>query len=224
MIRLADCIVLCAGGREKSTDEFRTFTKQLYHMSLAQILSPLRPAMTTPHVMQCPDGHYRRAIFELGPFIADYPEQVCLAGIVWGWCPKYVPRSCPDNDLVTDMRYRCRAYPEELDKAGSPRFRAHTETLVDTFMPRVLWDVFGVHSDVTVSNPVHHRAYPPNDLTHTAIHALFPSCRHTRAALPGPPASTHQGHIQRPCCRMDQRVHPHDRCERGRSGQNYRAD
>ena len=44
--------------------------------------------MTTPHILLCPDGHYRRAIFELGPFSADYPEQVYLAGIVQGWCPK----------------------------------------------------------------------------------------------------------------------------------------
>lgn len=46
--------------------------------------------MTEPHIMRCPDGHYRRSLFELGPFIADYPEQVCLAGIVSGWCPKCV--------------------------------------------------------------------------------------------------------------------------------------
>ena len=77
-----------AVGREKSTDEYRLFVKQLYHTALAQILMPLRPGMTTPHVMQCPDGHFRRAVFELGPFIADYPEQVCLAGVVYGWCPK----------------------------------------------------------------------------------------------------------------------------------------
>ena len=83
------------GGRGKATDEYRLFVKELYHRALAQILSPLLPAMTTPHTMRCPDGHYRRAIFELGPFIADYPEQVCLAGIVSGWCPKYVPIPIP---------------------------------------------------------------------------------------------------------------------------------
>ena len=77
-----------AVGREKSTDEYRLFVKQLYHTALAQILMPLRPGMPTPHVMQCPDGHFRRAVFELGPLIADYPEQVCLAGVVYGWCPK----------------------------------------------------------------------------------------------------------------------------------------
>jgi hypothetical protein len=45
--------------------------------------------MTTPEVVRCPDGHFRRAIYSLGPYIADYPEQVWLAGIVQGWCPKY---------------------------------------------------------------------------------------------------------------------------------------
>ena len=69
-------------------DEFLVFRKQLYHASLTQILWPLRDGMTTPHVMQCPDGHFRRTIFGIGPFIADYPEQVVLAGIVQGWCPK----------------------------------------------------------------------------------------------------------------------------------------
>jgi hypothetical protein len=46
--------------------------------------------MTTPEVVKCPDGHFRRAVYGLGPYIADYPEQVWLSGIVQGWCPKYV--------------------------------------------------------------------------------------------------------------------------------------
>ncbi|KAJ7205518.1 hypothetical protein GGX14DRAFT_335225, partial [Mycena pura] len=40
-------------------------------------------------VMLFPDGHYRRVIFGLGPYIADYPEQVLLACVVQGWCPRY---------------------------------------------------------------------------------------------------------------------------------------
>lgn len=62
----------------------------MYHASLTAIFEPLRPAMSTPEVIMCPDGHYRRVIYGLGPYIADYPEQVWLAGIVSGWCPKYV--------------------------------------------------------------------------------------------------------------------------------------
>ncbi len=45
--------------------------------------------MTIPEIMRCPDVHYRKIVFELSPFITDYPEQVMLAGIVQGWCPKY---------------------------------------------------------------------------------------------------------------------------------------
>lgn len=46
--------------------------------------------MTTPEVIRCPDGYFRRAIYGLGPYIADYPEQVWLAAVVNDWCPKYV--------------------------------------------------------------------------------------------------------------------------------------
>ena len=46
--------------------------------------------MTTPVICRCPDGHYRRVIFDFASFIANYPEQVLLAGIVSNWCPKYL--------------------------------------------------------------------------------------------------------------------------------------
>ena len=64
------------------------FRRQLFHSSLATILEPLRLAMTTPEVTRCPDGHFRRVIYGLGPYIADYPEQALLASVVQGWCPK----------------------------------------------------------------------------------------------------------------------------------------
>jgi hypothetical protein len=69
---------------------FRKFKRQLYHDSIAAILTPLKPAMEHPIICRCPDGHYRRVIFDLAAYIADYPEQVYLAGIVQNWCPKYV--------------------------------------------------------------------------------------------------------------------------------------
>ena len=46
--------------------------------------------MMNPIPIRCPDGHYRRIVFDLAAYIADYPEQVTLGGIVSGWCPKYV--------------------------------------------------------------------------------------------------------------------------------------
>ena len=44
--------------------------------------------MTKPDIVKCPDGHYRRAIYTLGPYIADYPEQVLVAAVVSGWCTR----------------------------------------------------------------------------------------------------------------------------------------
>ena len=52
------------------------------------ILSTLHPGMITPVVRQCPDGHFRRVIYDLAAYIADYPEQLLLTGIVQNWCPK----------------------------------------------------------------------------------------------------------------------------------------
>ena len=59
-------------------------------ISLLQIiLKPIRPYMTSPKIIYCPDGHYHQAIFSLGPYIADYPKQCLLASIVQGWCSTY---------------------------------------------------------------------------------------------------------------------------------------
>ena len=54
------------------------------------ILKPLLATMATPVVLRCPDGHYRRIIYDLAAFIADHPGKVYLAGTVQGWCPKFV--------------------------------------------------------------------------------------------------------------------------------------
>ena len=60
------------------------------HESLKTILAPLRPFMTDPDIVKCPDGHYQRAIYILGLYITDYPEQVLIATVVSGWCTWYV--------------------------------------------------------------------------------------------------------------------------------------
>jgi hypothetical protein len=61
----------------------------MYHDTIRAILSPLKPGMTSPVVRRCPDGHFRQVIYDLAAYIADYPKQVYLAGIVQNWCPKY---------------------------------------------------------------------------------------------------------------------------------------
>jgi hypothetical protein len=83
-------LIRTIGERKYDNDkEFLQFRRQLFHQSLVVILSSLKPYMTdVPDIVRCPDGHYRRATYDLGPYIADYPEQALLACVVQGWCSK----------------------------------------------------------------------------------------------------------------------------------------
>ncbi|KAH9008341.1 hypothetical protein EDB83DRAFT_2509114 [Lactarius deliciosus] len=146
--------------RQRKRPEFQMFCRQLYHSCLELVFMPLKPYMTKPRVMRCPDGHFRRTIFGLGPYIVDYPEQVWLAGIVSTWCPK------------------CDAVPTDLDGPGSHQ-RSHkkTDLLIKTFKPSILWDDFGVRHNIvpfTHSFPradIHELLAP--DLLHQLIKGVF---------------------------------------------------
>ncbi|KDQ54264.1 hypothetical protein JAAARDRAFT_196640 [Jaapia argillacea MUCL 33604] len=146
--------------RQWKTAAFQKFSQQLYHTCLARVFAPLKPAMTTPKVIRCPDRHFRRAVFGLGPYIANYPEQVWLAGVVSRWCPK------------------CDAHPDNLDGAGAHR-RSHdiTDILLNSFNPAVLWDDYGIRADVvpfTYGFPradIHDLLSP--DLLHQVIKGTF---------------------------------------------------
>jgi hypothetical protein len=74
----------------KMMPAFANFAVNFYIHPSQKILESLKPGMTTPEVVLFPDSHFRRVIYGLGPYIADYPEQALLACIVQGWCPKYV--------------------------------------------------------------------------------------------------------------------------------------
>lgn len=81
-------IHLIADKQYSGSLKFRVFRRQLFHSSINHILQSLRPAMKTPVIRRCADGHFRRIIYGLGPSIADYPEQALLGCIVQGWCPR----------------------------------------------------------------------------------------------------------------------------------------
>ncbi|KAG1901072.1 uncharacterized protein F5891DRAFT_1128178 [Suillus fuscotomentosus] len=105
--------------KEHTSDpHFLKFCHQLFHASLSKILERLRPGMTKPEVAKFGDGHFRRVIYGLGPYIADYEEQVLLACIVRCW---------------SGALPRCQAYTEELVSVG-------------TYLE--LWDEFGVVADL----------------------------------------------------------------------------
>ncbi|GLB41297.1 hypothetical protein LshimejAT787_0905120 [Lyophyllum shimeji] len=143
----------------KDSPEFRKFRRQLFHASLEHILSSLRPHMTKPRVTKCADGHYRRVIYGLGPYIADYPEQALLACIVQNWCAK------------------CTGKPDDLDGGGIPRSHEHTSLLLETFTLKDLWESYGIVGDLvpfTDSFPradIHELLAP--DLLHQIIKGTF---------------------------------------------------
>ncbi|KAF8881514.1 hypothetical protein CPB84DRAFT_1817258 [Gymnopilus junonius] len=110
----------------KDSDEFRVFRRQLFHASLNHILQSLKPWMEKPEVVWYADGHYRRTIYGLGPYIADYPEQVLLTCIVQNWCA------------------RCDAPFDNLDGGGGRRTHELTEQLVQTLGSKSLWDDYGI--------------------------------------------------------------------------------
>lgn len=112
--------------------------------------------MSEPVIRRCPDGHYRKVVYDLAGFIADYPEQVALAGTVSGWCPKSVfhiylmvqlsYHLCQDN--------RCTAIPSDIDGFRGRRTRAFTDELLDTLDSKTLWDEYGIDDDILVCTKV----------------------------------------------------------------------
>jgi Plavaka transposase len=144
-------LLIEAATKEYKDDiKFRKFRRQVLHSSLAQLLSTLKPGMTKPEVKRCPDGHFRRVIYGIGPYIADYPEQVFLSCCVSGWCPKYVflffDFIASNGDIT-----RCTAHYTDLDGEGGRRTREHTELLVRELELGVLWDEYSLVGDVVVS-------------------------------------------------------------------------
>ncbi|KAG0701698.1 hypothetical protein DFH29DRAFT_982629 [Suillus ampliporus] len=111
--------------------EFQNFRRHLFHASLQAILESFHHAMEKPEIIKCVDGHYRRAVYGLGPYIADYPEQLLLSCIVQNWCP------CGIAD------------PKNLD--GTPcgqRSHLHTRTLKQGFSALDMWFRWGIIDDI----------------------------------------------------------------------------
>ncbi|KAH9952829.1 hypothetical protein BJV74DRAFT_929895 [Russula compacta] len=140
--------------KHRKTAKYQIFCRQMYHACLARVFEPLKAGMTTAEVVKCPDGHFRRAIYGLGPYIADYPEQVWLAAIVQGWCPK------------------CDAKPDNLDAGGAlPRSQTKTEFLINNWDPGTLWTDFGPFTCGFPRADIHELLSP--DLLHQVIKGTF---------------------------------------------------
>ncbi|KAG1785541.1 uncharacterized protein HD556DRAFT_1249676 [Suillus plorans] len=128
------------------TPGFRSFRRQIFHSSLSFILKNLKPGMTKPEIVCFGDGHYRRVIYGLGPYIADYEEQVLLACIVRNWCAK------------------CLSHSDDLDEISLLRSRTHADALIEECDFDTLWKEYGL---INVLVPF------TNDFPRADIHELL---------------------------------------------------
>ncbi|KAG2095439.1 uncharacterized protein F5147DRAFT_747730 [Suillus discolor] len=106
----------------------------------------LKPVMTKYEVMCCGDGHFRRVIYSLGPYIADYEEQLVLSCVVRHWCPK------------------CIAVRTDLDGGGMYCSREHNDFLIEELCADILWDEYGLVGDLVPFT---------NDFPRADIHELL---------------------------------------------------
>ncbi|KAH8976953.1 hypothetical protein EDB86DRAFT_3068202 [Lactarius hatsudake] len=132
--------------KHSNSPGFQRFCHQLFHTSLARILSSLCLGMLEPEVVQCANGFHRRVVYGLGPYIADYPEQVLISGIVMGWCLK------------------CTAPRDELETLRHPRSSEHTDTIQELLGLGELWNIYGIVGDVKQFT---------NDFPHACIYELL---------------------------------------------------
>ena len=146
LTKLSNNFAWVAEKKHSNSPKFRLFRHQLFHTSLSHILSSLRPAMSEPEVVKCADGLYRRVIYGLGPYIADYPEQVLVSGIVQGWCPRYLFTAAllksPTQALL--RLYRCTSHKDDLETPGIPRSKEHTDNIQEVLELEDLWNTYGV--------------------------------------------------------------------------------
>ncbi|KAG1836302.1 hypothetical protein F4604DRAFT_1886122 [Suillus subluteus] len=139
--------------KDAKEDIFRNFHRQLFHCSLSAILASLKPGMTQYEVLRCGDNHFRRIIYGLGPYIADYEEQIVLSCTVKNWCPK------------------CLALQLNLDGGGIYRSREHTDLMISELPGDTLWFEYGPFTNDFPRADIHQLL--SFDLLHQLIKGAF---------------------------------------------------
>jgi hypothetical protein len=130
--------------KDTDTEEFRLFKRDLTHRSIVTMLLPLKPFMTTPDIVACPDGYFHRVIYGPGPHIADYPEQATLTWILFGWCPTQVRRLLTPTSTNVLLISSCLAHPHSLDTPCRHRSAAHTDVLLGLHDEETLRKTYGI--------------------------------------------------------------------------------
>ncbi|KAJ3980770.1 hypothetical protein F5890DRAFT_1418942 [Lentinula detonsa] len=151
-----------ADRKYDNDNDFCIFKKQLYHSSIAAILRSLKSGMSRPLIRKCPDGYFRRVLYDLAAFIADYPEQVYLSGVVQGWYG------------------RCTAIHSNLDDLSDSdrRTRALDQILREEYGGEgcLLWNNFGMDKHVIPFTEHFPRADIHEMLSPDLLHQIIKGC------------------------------------------------
>jgi hypothetical protein len=138
-------------GAQKDTDNkvLRGFRHWAFHRSLAVINKTLEPYMCDWDIIWCSDHHFWHAIYGLGLYIADYPEQTAAAGMVYNWCVMWAWVSiCCGHTNLSDS---CDAKPTDLNNPdASLCTREKTAALLDNEDSESLWYNHGIIPDLHV--------------------------------------------------------------------------
>ena len=76
--RKTECCFLANCEHENTAQ----FCRHIFHKCLRRILKPLQVAMEIPELVLYGDGYYWNTVYSIGPYIADYLEQVLLSCMV----------------------------------------------------------------------------------------------------------------------------------------------
>jgi hypothetical protein len=125
---------------------------------------------------------------------------VWLTGTVQNWCLKYVRQIIWVSWHISMLFLcRCNAQPHNLDDFTA-HLRTHekTDLLCQLFNPGIVWDEYGLWSDVVVSWTILLSDIEITVNISLAIYSWIPACQYSWANHTRSPSSTHQRGLQRP--------------------------
>ena len=115
-------------------------------------------------VVRCSDHHFQWVIYGLAAFIANYPEQTAMSGIVYNWCVTFILFIYYPTPELSAHQTRCDAKPDDLDNpSANPQTWEQMAALLKDEDPETLWFKHGIIPDFLVCHP------GVNNLTHSDI-------------------------------------------------------
>ncbi|KAG1905765.1 uncharacterized protein F5891DRAFT_1125793 [Suillus fuscotomentosus] len=154
-------------GSNKTTVSVGTKNNEYYPLYLSignvcnNILEMFKKPMLKPKITHFGDGHYRYVIYGLGPYIANYEEQVLLTSIVRNW---FTPHGKLNNE---DVLCQCKAHREALFKEDTsdgsivpftnnfPQANIH-QLIAPDILHQIIKGCFKDHLVIWVEKYLHH--------------------------------------------------------------------